>query len=172
MTRTSAKQAAPEPEREAAVVPAKPRPQGRGKKPKQASPTENGATTDKLQQYHERLQTILDILDGTFGKWADSKPDLWDRRAYLLLVGLVYERLATDVELSTDELVRLAKALADNRRVDARSEKEIVEAGAGGASENADAHGCLPNRLADAVRQVYGASVTGPGRADYDQPRA
>jgi len=74
-----------------------------------------------------------------------------------MLVGLVYERLATgEDEIPTDELVALAKILAENRRADARTHenhraKKADDTTASGTGE-------LPDRFGDIVRQVYGTS--------------
>ena len=44
---------------------------------------------DKLNACRRRQQSVAAILDRTFGQWAESNPDLWERRAYLMLIGLV-----------------------------------------------------------------------------------
>ena len=77
----------------------------------------------KVRDYHRRQASVAAILDQTLGLFAKSDPRLWERRAYLMLVGLVYERLATnEKEISTDDLVTLAKVLAENRRAEARAQ--------------------------------------------------
>lgn len=123
---------------------------------------------EELKDHRRRQASVALILDNTFGTLAESDPQLWGRRAYLMLVGLVYERLATnEAEISTDELVTLAKTLAENRRADARTNSS--------ADKNDSPHntsspqskdetlatptppdGPLPQHFADAVREVYG----------------
>ena len=108
-----------------------------------------------------RQESVAKILEETFGKPAKCSPELWDRRAYLMIVGLVYERLATnEQEISTDELIALAKVLAANRRVDARVSETKHDAQ---DSTPHPADGKLPENFADIVRQVYGTNFHGPG---------
>jgi hypothetical protein len=78
-----------------------------------------------------------------------------------MLVGLLYERLATnEEELSTDELVALSKALAENRRAEARLRDNHRPQEA--ARDVTAADGELPSRFADVVRQVYGTNFQSP----------
>lgn len=75
-----------------------------------------GPRTKKTADFRQRQVSVAAILDETFGELAKCDPDLWERRAYLMLIGLVYEKLATcESTLPTDELISLAKALAENR---------------------------------------------------------
>lgn len=47
------------------------------------------------------------------------EPAFWSQRAFWLLAGTIYQRLAVDCEaIETAELVALAKALAENRRAE------------------------------------------------------
>ncbi len=115
----------------------------------------------KVRDHHRRQASVAAILDQTLGHFAKSDPRLWERRAYLMLVGLVYERLATnEEEISTDDLVTLAKVLAENRRAEARAQ------GSHRLSETPESlqssTGKLPDNLADVVRQVYGTHLQVP----------
>ncbi len=116
---------------------------------------------ERLRAHRTRQASVASILDTAFGRLADCSPELWERRAYLMLVGMVYERLgAGEQEIPTDELVALAKVLAENRRVEVRSRAGdqlggAVETGAGN-------DGRLPKRFGDIVRQVYGISFQTP----------
>ena len=126
-----------------------------------------------LASHRLRQASVSAILDATFGAWAESNPELWERRAYLLLVGLVYERLATNEdEVSTDELIKLGKALAENRRADARTRKSRADddghSDATDDKSDPDSNGKLPTRFADLIRQVYGAKVNMPDSGDSD----
>lgn len=117
--------------------------------------------SEKLRAHRRRQASVASILDAAFGHLADCNPDLWERRAYLMLLGLVYERLATnEEELATDELVALAKVLAEHRRIEARAgtsdQKDDSEAPARRTDEQ------LPDHFADVVRQVYGANFQNP----------
>ena len=115
----------------------------------------------KIRDHHRRQASVAAILDQTLGHFAKSDPGLWERRAYLMLMGLVYERLATnEEEISTDDLVTLAKVLAENRRAEARAQ------GNHRLSETPESlrssTGKLPDHLADVVRQVYGTNLQRP----------
>lgn len=113
------------------------------------------SSPDRMRTHRRRQASVAMILDKTFGELAESDAQLWDHRAYLMLVGLVYERLATnEKELSTDELVALAKILAENRRADARRPPCKQTTDEEKAPTKND--GPLPKPFADAVREVYG----------------
>lgn len=118
----------------------------------------SGAGGVTLREYRARQLSVAAILDSVFGKLAKCDPSLWERRAYLLLVGMVYERLAASPdEVETDELVKLAKALASARRAIAKGPaKGPVAEGQAEASLVDEDAGELPPRLARAVRMVYG----------------
>jgi len=120
-----------------------------------------------VRRYRQRQASVASILDGLFGRLADCSPELWDRRAYLMLVGLVYERLALDEdEIPTEELVKLAKVLAENRRIEAKLQQTTKDPPPDDADEAAD--GALPDRLADVVRQVYGTNFQPPEAQTQD----
>ena len=78
-----------------------------------------------------------------------------------MLVGLVYDRLAgAESALPCEELIALAKVLAEARRADARTrEHDRVK-------ESKDSPpaptGPLPENFADIVRQVYGTNFHAP----------
>ena len=127
------------------------------------SPRESSgrAWTGKHRAHRERQASVARIIEEMFGPLADNDPGLWEHRAYLMLVGLVYERLSTNEnELATDELVSLARALAEHRRISSRAgtgdPKDDPEAPAEGPD------GRLPDHFADVVRQVYGTNFQKP----------
>ena len=112
----------------------------------------------QLRAHRARQASVASILDATFGKLAQCSPDLWGYRAYLMLIGLVYDRLATDErDISTDELVALAKVIAENRRLEVRLREMAGESETDTPPTPAEQH--LPERLRDAVRQVYGTNL-------------
>ena len=118
------------------------------------------ASDEQVRAHRRRQASVAALLDQTFGQWAECNPDLWERRAYLMLVGLVYERLATnEKELPTEELVTLAKILAENRRADSRVRDNHRAQKTDGASSPGT--GELPDRFGDIVRQVYGTNLQG-----------
>lgn len=117
--------------------------------------------SQKVHAHRQRQASVAAILDQTFGRLAQCSPDLWERRAYLMLVGLVYDRLATnEEEISTDELIALAKVLAENRRAEARMSEAHRAQTADETSESRP--GELPDRFGDVVRQVYGTNLQIP----------
>lgn len=149
--------------------PASPRPHARNsERQAPAAPTSgskdaggaSGEVDEKLVGHRERQATMSSILENMFGPLASSNPELWDRRAYLMLVGLVYEQLATDdVAFQTEELARLAKVLSEARRAEDRPrERGSREHGRSDATAQA---GKLPERFTDIVRQVYGTNLEG-----------
>ena len=111
----------------------------------------------RLRNHRVRQASVASILDKTFGKLAECAPDLWGHRAYLMLVGMVYERLAINEEdVSTEELVALAKVIAENRRLEVRL-RELRQP----ESDNGQAtapEGPLPDHFGDIVRRVYGTN--------------
>jgi len=132
---------------------------------------ENGTEaswTEKIRAYRTRQDSVARILDETMGVLAKCDPKLWGQRAYWMLVGLVYERLAScEDEISTGELVSLAKVLAENRRVEVRSRSERLDprddeksSGRNGEFPADDLPaGELPEGLVDSVRQLYGVDL-------------
>jgi hypothetical protein len=116
--------------------------------------------SDRLRAHRVRQASVASILDATFGKLADCSPDLWGHRAYLMLVGLVYERLAGgEDEIPTGELVALAKIIAENRRVEVR----LSDANEKGKAQHTPREPTdrLPENFSDIVRQVYGTNFQG-----------
>ena len=119
------------------------------------------AESDKLRAHRLRQASIASILDATFGSLAECDPELWDRRAYLMLVGMVYDRLAcAEDELPAKELVALAKGLAEARRAEERARDH--DRSNESTDSAAQPTGPLPENFADIVRQVYGTNFHAP----------
>ena len=97
-------------------------------------------------------------MESCFGDAATCKPELWERRAYLMVIGLVYERLAAcEDDLPTGELATLAKVLVDARRALGERSKEaekVVQ-----PAEETQPPGELPEPFCEAVRRVYGTNL-------------
>jgi len=122
---------------------------------------------EKIRAHRERQASVSAILNQTFSQHGKNNPDLWERKAYLMLVGLVYEKLATrEDELSTNELVALAKVLAENRRVEVRSRSNPGEHY--GDQNHRNHTGKLPEGIVDTVRQLYGVDLQIPTRNGKD----
>lgn len=110
-----------------------------------------------LTRHRRRQTSVAAILNRTFGRLAECRPELWERRAYLMLMGTVYERLASGPEdIGTDELIALAKALAENRRVEARVRDEQTESASDGVEPGE------PKPIAESVRELYGTNFHDP----------
>lgn len=116
-----------------------------------------------LTAHRRRQASVGAILDATLGRLAECHPDLWERRTYLLFVGLIYERLATcEAEISTDDLASLSKVLTENRRAEAQSQKSTPTEKSSSTEQCAKAEAPptsdLPDNFTDIVRQVYGTN--------------
>lgn len=109
---------------------------------------------EQLQARRERQAGIATLLQQVFGNLADLDPQLWSHRAFLMLMGLAYEKLSTNEnELSTDELVKLTKALGDACRVQPQTKTKKIPA----EPSRKDSQP-LPKNFAEIVRQVYGTN--------------
>jgi hypothetical protein len=74
---------------------------------------------------------------------------------------MVYERLAlNENEISTDELVALAKVIAENRRLEVRLRE--MEGDPKPSDPCPKTGERLPDSLKEAVRQVYGTNLQDP----------
>lgn len=126
-----------------------------------------GSGAAALESRRMRQASVAAVLDNLFGPFGDMSPELWDRRAYLLLVGSVYERLATDEEVSTDELVKLARVLAEHRRLTAAAAQRLDQTP--DEPPTTDRNGRLPDRFAELIRDVYGTQVEAETAAPMTQ---
>lgn len=127
----------------------------------------NDVNPQELAAYRSRQASVASILEGLFGRLADNDPSIWDRRAYQLLIGLVYERLACNTdELPTSELIALAKVLNDSRKADIRAAAS-AKATDDGMEQPATKE--LPERFGELIRQVYGTTI---GDTSADEPSA
>jgi hypothetical protein len=129
------------------------------------SPTDAAESCDvswreTVARHRSRQASVSAILNQLFGTLAACAPDLWERRAYLLLVGVVYERLAEkESEISTDELIALAKVLAESRRAEHRARDSTSTRSEMKASEGAG--GLLPDAFGHVLQEVYGLEGAG-----------
>ncbi len=128
---------------------------------RQKRPAKAGAKSRKkeaLSEFRARQMSVARILDKMLGSWKKCDLDVWERRAYLLLVASVYERLLCGKrEISTGELIALGKALAENRRVAARSPREN-DSSPKAASRSRKKRST--DDLTEIVQQVYGTRLT------------
>ena len=132
------------------------------------SPASGIVSEEKVVENRERQVSVASILEVTFGTLAARHPGLWDRQAYLRLVGLVYDRLAaSEAEIPTDELVALAKGGGGGHRA-------AVRVGDAPSKPNAKGKAALrnkklPREFAHLVRQVYGANFQGSSEGSVDK---
>lgn len=137
-------------------------------------PGEREPTPAALQNHRQRQNTIAEILDSVFGRMKECNTDLWERRAWLMLVGMVYDRLASqELNIPTEELVSLSKILSPNRRSPLRPGQETPAYDTAGRSPTDSAPGgepTLPPGLAQLVRQVYGTDLPASPQPDPQSP--
>ena len=135
-------------------------PKRRKRTSRAAEPETNEGWKERVQAHRKRQGSVATILNRTFGRFAKSNPDLWERRAYLMLVGVMYQWLAAnEKEVSTEELVALSKMLAEQRRAEAQS-RDNAEPQTG--PESVGAEGELPEDFGQAVKQIYGTNFHTP----------
>jgi len=114
-----------------------------------------------LTQHRHRQASISAILDAMFGDIARQDTKCWDQRTYLLIVGMIYERLAVDeAEIETSELVALAKILSECRRADTGANKQEQKDNSDQTSETEK--GNSPRKIKVVVQDVYGAGYNPP----------
>lgn len=92
---------------------------------------------------------------------------MWSQRAFWLLAGTIYQRLAVDCEaLETAELVALAKALAENRRAEGHA-----TVSPGPPAAEGEGGGEAKDELRQLVHELYGLHL--PDGADaHDAPKS
>jgi len=116
-----------------------------------------------LAAIRKRQRALAAALDEFYGEFRDNHPDLWNHRAYLMLIGTVYERLVGgSLELPMEELVQLAKVLADQTKVRGavpvgkENRKKVLPGPERAAAATNDSE--VPSHvIAEAIREVYGA---------------
>lgn len=115
---------------------------------------------ERLREHRQRQASVGALLDAAFGAFADSSPALWERRAYHMIVGLIYERLTGgELDIPTEELVALSKMLADNRR--AAASRQAAAARVLKKKPNRPRSHDLPDNFGEIVQRVYGANFQG-----------
>ncbi len=120
------------------------------KKAEIAIETENKRT----EEHRTRQANVSEVLDKVFGDLAKCEPDLWSHRAFLMLMGLAYEKLSTNEdELSTEELVKLTKALGDACKVQPKVKTDM-----GVRQKGQEQTDPIPKKFAEIVQQVYGTN--------------
>lgn len=118
---------------------------------------EGEAWSQRLAEHRSRQASVATILERLAGPLSACRPHLWSKRAWWMLIGLIYERLATDAEgISTGDLLTMARVLtesaegADRKRASGRKSRRAREAA-----------------LPDVVRRLYGIELRG-ARAGSD----
>lgn len=128
----------------------------------------------RLGRHRRRQASVASILDSLFGRLADCDPELWERRAYLMVIGMVYERLATsEKDLSDESLLKLARALAQQRRGGSAAIKRTRSDPREGEAAADSTDGRMPERFARLIRQVYGTeTLVECQRSQTEDPRS
>lgn len=106
------------------------------------------------------------LISRIFGPFADSQPELWTRRTFLLLVAKVYERLVIDKQqLTSKDFHEIAKTLVEITRADVNPRKRNAPRNAGTRIDEGSTE-ALAEELARIVREIYGvnADTTGSGK--------
>jgi hypothetical protein len=106
----------------------------------------------QVRRYRERQGIVRDVIEATFGELGKSNPELWERRAYLALVGLVYGTLVQEV-VRIEEWVALGKLLAEGKRAHSRDREEADK-----ARHAIDTHAELPATLESTIQELYGVA--------------
>lgn len=133
----------------------------RAKTPSRRSRRKNGTKTApaddgaKKAIHRTRQGAIAGFLDMAFGEMSEKNTQTWPNRAYLRLVATIHDLFADPTEdLSMEDIIDLAKALAENRRSLARDGGESWErVGLAPSVKSAGA-----GAFADSVREIYGLS--------------
>ena len=125
------------------------------------APADERQQLPAMDEYRKRQAVTAAALDQLFGTWGTCQPKLWGQRTFLLLVGIVHERLSSAAEeIPTEELIALAKVLADNRRAlgDARRRRAAGEVP---PSLRTPSDGSARS-FAEVVREIYGSKAEEP----------
>jgi hypothetical protein len=124
------------------------------------APEANVPDEEQIRAFRKRLKELIAFLDKAFGPLTEKNSHLWERRAYLLVVGLLHDRLTTsEAGLTTEELTALTKVLAEGRhirdagRADTETTTPPRKPGIGRRRDP------IPDPMARAVREVYGVSA-------------
>lgn len=110
------------------------------------------APDPKLVEYRARLAAVADILNNVFGEFEKQNPALWEHRTYLMMVGVIYERLVLyGADLPTDDVVDLAKVLTAYRRAEHGKSPTTAHP--------TEPETPLVEQVADAARELYGVEA-------------
>ena len=88
-----------------------------------------------------------------------NNPGNWEQQTYFLIIATIHKRLC-DPDLSTDDLIKLTKAFAENRRANntATARKPKPETPPEPWTEEQEAE--FQENLNDAVRRIYGLDIS------------
>lgn len=119
---------------------------------------EGDAWAQRVAEHRSRQASVATILEGLAGPLSACRPHLWSKRAWWMLIGLIYERLASDAEgISTGELLTMARVLTESAEGSERK-----RSGRGKSRRARDA------ALPDVVRRLYGIELR-DGRAGVEK---
>ncbi|MEK6676521.1 MAG: hypothetical protein AABZ47_12825 [Planctomycetota bacterium] len=117
------------------------------------------AAQAKIDDLRDRQKSIATILEKTFGPFGKSKPELWERQAYLQIVGMVYVRLVTqEKEISNEELAGLARILAGPRGIATGSKGKGAHVETAVEKRKGTNLKKRTDEFLNTVREIYGTS--------------
>jgi hypothetical protein len=102
------------------------------------------------------------VIAERFGPFAESQPELWTKRTFLLIVGKVYEHLVLRKKISPKEFLDLTRTLAENCKVDAKLQEtsSTPKSGRSGYGPGQDlGEKNAVDKLEQIVRQLYGTNL-------------
>ena len=128
--------------------------------------------------YRLRMRLVGDLLHASVGELAEAntQTDRLGRGAYLHILGQVFEALdGLSQAIALDDLVKLSKVVAEQRRAELNSRKvelagRALSAGEAGSGSTVASEACtaeseasfdsrtLPANFGEVVRRIYGAS--------------
>ena len=110
----------------------------------------------------ERQSVAAMVIAERFGPFAESHPEMWTQRTFLLIVGKVYEHLVLCKKISPKEFIDLTRTLVENCKVDAKRQEgastQKSERGGHSASQSPGLGGVVDG-LEQLVRQIYGTNL-------------
>ncbi len=110
----------------------------------------------------ERQSVAATVIAERFGPFAESHPERWAHRVFLLIVGKVYEHLVLRKKISPKEFIELTKTLVESCKMDGKqneaSPKQKHDRREDEAANGPALSGVVEG-LEQIVRQLYGTNL-------------
>lgn len=112
----------------------------------------------ELADRRARQVPVSRILSRIYGPLANCDPGLWESRAFLLLVGIIYQKLVDQEDrITTEELWNLSRMLAEQSRARHPSRAGAASRGSKEPRGNArNAKAASRSELSRMLSEVYG----------------